>query len=445
VRRGADEINAGKIFPRFPSSDPRTWEAGGALRTSGGVLKIVFSPFAAATEHLIEDPVTQLTGNPDIGSRAGVVANAIGLRPLSAQARTMLKRERPPVAEDNPAATSSVQERAVTPSIPEAPPSGLAVIGAPPRSRGFLFDYSHLHEVPPVEQYNLARYQLEHGVPDHIRALDNPEKLNRLDAFARIGLERGGHKSLNMEPFREHYMAELGLEKGQAGFKQFTDLLGAVSSVSTDLATLRNASYYDWLIKQGYPLPAPIWDPVRRKLVLPEPLPYPYGHFKQGLHAQKVNEVVEQGGLDSIKNGKLAAVAAGFSGNFNPFAFDRHVVRTLRATDSRGRPIDLLPPAGHAFMEPLLQERAARMDLAPAQYQGAIRFGAAKETGLRSFDPMLVNLDKRLGVTGDYHGISKAEVLKQLIRNGFPLRSLGIVTGAGTAARQGTDMEEEID
>jgi hypothetical protein len=56
-----------------------------------------------------------------------------------------------------------------------------------------------------------------------------------------------------------------------------------------------------------------------------------------------------------------------------------------------------------------------------------------------------VNLDKRLGVTGDYHGISKAEVLKQLIRNGFPLRSLGIVTGAGTAARQGTDMEEEID
>jgi hypothetical protein len=322
---------------------------------------------------------------------------------------------------------------------------GLGAVQAPAISQGRLFDYSRLHEVPQVEQRDLPRFQSEHGVPDYIRALDSPEILDRLDQFARVGLERGGHKAFNIEPFRQHFLAERGLEKGQAAFKQLTDIFGAVSPVSTDLATLRNASYYDWLVKQGLPLPNPVWDPVKRRLGLLEPLPYPYGHFKQGLHAQKVNEVLQHGGLDPIENPKLASVAAGYSGNFNPFAFDRHVVRAMGAKDSRGRPIDVLPRSAHAFLEPILQQRGAKMDLAPAQYQGAIRAGAAELTGLRSLDPMLVNLDQRIVIAAARDGISKAEVLKRWIASGYLMPSIGTIVGGGAFPQQGDGKQEGDD
>jgi hypothetical protein len=317
----------------------------------------------------------------------------------------------------------------------------LGSVQGPPISQGRLFDYSRLHEVPQVEQRDLPRYQSEHGVPDHIRALDSPEILDRLDQFARIGLERGGHKAFNIEPLRRHYIAQLGPEKAQAAFKQLTDFMGAVSPVSTDLATLRNASYYDWLAKQGIPLPNPVWDAAKGRPELPKPLPPPYGHFKEGLHAQKVNEVVQQGGLDAIKNPKLGSIAENFSGNLNPIGIDRHIVRALGATDSRGRPIDILPRSGYAFLEPILQQRAAKMGLAPAQYQGAIRAGAAELTGLRSLDPMLVTLRKRIALTAARDRISEVEVLRRFIEHGYPLASIVAVAGTQAVPRQGEGLQ----
>ena len=122
MRRGAEEIGSGRIFPRFPSSDARTWEAGGVLRSVGGGLGTIFSPITAATEHLIENPVTQLTGNPEIGSRAGVVANTMGLRPFlprGAKVRPGEKLPPPAVVEDFPAATP---RPAVAGDVPVAAP-----------------------------------------------------------------------------------------------------------------------------------------------------------------------------------------------------------------------------------------------------------------------------------------------------------------------------------
>src|SRR5262249_44716831 len=121
-------------------------------------------------------------------------------------------------------------------------PETASSVWSPSILRGRLFDESRLHEVPQVEQRNLPRYEPEQGVPAHIQALDNPDTIMRLNEFARIGMERGGHKSFNLEPLREHYLARLGLENGQTQFKQLTDFMGAVSPVSADLATLRNAS-----------------------------------------------------------------------------------------------------------------------------------------------------------------------------------------------------------
>jgi hypothetical protein len=250
---------------------------------------------------------------------------------------------------------------------PEIAPTYLepGSVRTPPGGRGKLFDDSRLHEVPPVQQFDLPRYQPLHGVPGYIQALDNPRTLEDLDRLVEIGLARGGHTATNLEPLREHFLAQLGREKGQAAFKQLTDLMGAVSSVSTDLATLRNASYFDALIKQKETLPTPSWDSSRRRYFLPDPLPYPYGHFKQGLHAKKAIEVDTQKGLDPLTDPKLASLAEQFRGNQMPIPIDRHVVRALGATDARGLPLDILPRSANEFVERLLQRRAWDMGLTP--------------------------------------------------------------------------------
>ena len=58
---GVSDIGAGK---------PAT----GALKVAGGSLAALTSPITGAVQETVEKPVTELTGNPDIGSRAGFVA-----------------------------------------------------------------------------------------------------------------------------------------------------------------------------------------------------------------------------------------------------------------------------------------------------------------------------------------------------------------------------------
>jgi hypothetical protein len=360
-------------------------------------------------------------------------SGAAGDAPITATHRPDLSRSAP---NDSPPVRGAEPEIAPTYLEPGS-------VRTPPGGRGKLFDDSRLHEVPPVQQFDLPRYQPLHGVPGYIQALDNPRTLEDLDRLVEIGLARGGHTATNLEPLREHFLAQLGREKGQAAFKQLTDLMGAVSSVSTDLATLRNASYFDALIKQKETLPTPSWDSSRRRYFLPDPLPYPYGHFKQGLHAKKAIEVDTQKGLDPLTDPKLASLAEQFRGNQMPIPIDRHVVRALGATDARGLPLDILPRSANEFVERLLQRRAWDMGLTPGQYQGALRAGAAEYTRLRSPEPILTTLQKRLAITADRDNIPMAEVLRRLIANGYRLRSLGTIAGLGAAASGREDKTPE--
>lgn len=76
VASGLGDVGKGQYLPSFPSSDPSTWAAGGALKTVAGLAGMVGSPVSGMANKLVQDPVTQASGNPDIGLRAGVVANA---------------------------------------------------------------------------------------------------------------------------------------------------------------------------------------------------------------------------------------------------------------------------------------------------------------------------------------------------------------------------------
>lgn len=60
---GINDIETGKPYRGF-------------IKTAGGILTAGLSPVSGAVEGGIEKPVTEITGNPDIGSRAGFVASS---------------------------------------------------------------------------------------------------------------------------------------------------------------------------------------------------------------------------------------------------------------------------------------------------------------------------------------------------------------------------------
>jgi hypothetical protein len=77
TKGGLSDIANRNYLPTTPSVDPRTWSAGGIAKTAAGALGVLGSPLTGLTNALISRPVTEITGNPDIGDRAGVVANAL--------------------------------------------------------------------------------------------------------------------------------------------------------------------------------------------------------------------------------------------------------------------------------------------------------------------------------------------------------------------------------
>jgi hypothetical protein len=77
MESGAADVRAGNYLPSFPSGDPKTWSGGGVLKTGAGFMGALGSPVSALTTKLASEPVTQLTGSPEIGERAGTVAGLV--------------------------------------------------------------------------------------------------------------------------------------------------------------------------------------------------------------------------------------------------------------------------------------------------------------------------------------------------------------------------------
>jgi hypothetical protein len=74
AKSGVQDLRNLQIMPSFPSSDPQTWSGGGALKTLAGGVGMATAPISGTIDALVNHPVTELTGNPDIGNRAGLVA-----------------------------------------------------------------------------------------------------------------------------------------------------------------------------------------------------------------------------------------------------------------------------------------------------------------------------------------------------------------------------------
>jgi hypothetical protein len=94
LKQGVSEIRQGNLAPSYagPGQSGKStdltgkttdvpgipqYNPGGILRAAGGALGIPGALVSGPTNALISRPVTAVTGNPDIGDRAGVVANAL--------------------------------------------------------------------------------------------------------------------------------------------------------------------------------------------------------------------------------------------------------------------------------------------------------------------------------------------------------------------------------
>jgi hypothetical protein len=343
-----------------------------------------------------------------------------------------------------PAASPTVVPRDVVPRSPLYATEG--VIPAAPAVRssgqGLLFDYSRLHETPNVRQFDLDRYAPPRGVPERIQALANRENVERVNEVVQRGADQGGRAFYNTEPLREAFLAERGAARGQTGYDKYFDLVGATSPGSRVGENIRNASYQYARSEQGLPPLAPRWD--GSKWTLPEPLPWPYGHIAQGLHAKKVNEVLEQGGLAPITNPKIASFVQNLRGNQMPVTIDRHNTRQWGVADVSGRPVDIPPQVGYGFLERLQQTEAAKMGLAPAQYQASAWIGGAHQTGVRSrLAPWLDTFETRVALTAEKLGLTKEETLRRFIRGELPLYSLAGAAAIGAAAPDALNETDE--
>lgn len=323
-----------------------------------------------------------------------------------------------------------------------------------------LFDYSALHEVPKVPQFDLLRYVPKRGVSQRVKDITtDPNIKDKVANIVRAGQAMGGDKWYNAEPLRREFVYHLGEDEGNARFRKYMDFVAATSPRSRVGENVRNASYYYHLASQGQPMP-----PIGTKN------PQPYGHLAQRLHQQNALAVAGPG-WNPIKNPKPASFVENLTGNQMPGTIDTHAFRlpAIMAGDPRfletalqvakGEPprnIQKEVESGKMSMEDALKQGSAwqsapndneyaalehfyrdigkELGLTTAQTQASAWVGGGSHTGLGSDEtkPFIRFLEDRIQETAKKKRMDPKDVLKSFIKGEMPLFANG---GAAVASR----------
>jgi hypothetical protein len=320
-----------------------------------------------------------------------------------------------------------------------------------------LFDYSRLHEVPAVTQFDLPRNIPPRGVPQ--RTLDittDPAVRERMLDVISQGQKMGGANWYNAEPLRGAFNAELG-SGGDTAFRKYMDMVAATSPRSDVGSNVRNASYYYGRAVRGEPMPA-----------VGDRNPQPYGHMAQRLHQMNAERVAGPG-WDPLNNPKPASFVENLVGNQAPATIDTHAFRlpAILGRDPRfmetafqvnkdapkqniqkmleGGEISMDDAAARAAYwqaQPKANEYAAMenyykslgkdLGLTPAQTQASAWVGGGKITGLASDEskPFLRFFEDRVNLTAEKRGEAPKKVLKDFIRGKAPLLTVPPIMGA---------------
>ena len=341
--------------------------------------------------------------------------------------------------------------RALSPEVRSAP--------------GTLFDYSNIHDVPDVRQYDLPRYEPPRGVSERVQDLVGNKKVEQLmqDQIQK-GADINAQTFYYNEPLREAFVSELGKKKGEPAFARYMDYVAATSPRSDVETNARNASYYYWLEKQGLPVP-------EKGGVNPQP----YGHMAQNLHRENASNIRSGEYFDPYANPKPLSFSQNLQGNFAPVTVDAHAFKlpamlsrdpeflagslklekgqpTINPTkmyeggdlsmrDAVKQPVYWAARPNrneYGAMEQYYKRLAADAGMTPAQTQAAAWAGGGDITGLGSVagDPFMRSVENRAIKTAAERGITPAEALSQMMRGKAPLLGLGGAAVMGNLAKQ---------
>jgi hypothetical protein len=273
-----------------------------------------------------------------------------------------------------------------------------------------LFDYTRLGERIETPQFGLQRTEATNVTPDFLRAA-SPANIRRVNKIVEQGIREGGLDWHNLLPLKEEYISELGAGPGAQAFEDYIKRVGATSPGSNVLQNFRTASYYDWLIRQGLPLPEIVTSAKGLPSIPPGVIPHPYGNLTQALQVSNLRNLQSGAGYP-LHRPKPPSFAENLLGNYWPVAIDRHNL-TLWGIN-RGEP----NVTGYRFLEDLQQQQARRMGIEPAQYQAAGWLPYAESGNV----PALQLFENRIRDTAEATGLTMAEVLRAFIRGQMPLQ-----------------------
>ena len=361
----------------------------------------------------------------------------------------------------------AMSDEAEAHGLTKAAKKAMGAVLSPSKSSD-LFDYSRLHEVPAVTQFDLPRNVPPRGVPQ--RTLDitsDPAVRDKMLEVVSQGQKMGGANWYNAEPLRAAFNTELG-SGGDAAFRKYMDMVAATSPRSDVGSNVRNASYYYGRAARGEPMPA-----------VGDKNPQPYGHMAQRLHQMNAERVAGPG-WDPLNNPKPASFVENLVGNQAPATIDTHAFRlpAILGRDPRfletafqvnkdapkqniqkmlaGGEVSLDDAAGRAAYwqaQPKANEYAAienyyksigkELGLTPAQTQASAWVGGGKLTGLASDEskPFLRFFEDRVNLTAEKRGEAPKKVLQDFIRGKAPLLTVPPIMG--TLAAQDRYQPEE--
>jgi hypothetical protein len=329
--------------------------------------------------------------------------------------------------------------------------------------RGKLFDYSRLSEVPDVPQVQMPRYSPARGPSERIvSALANPDVERGINETVERGIAGGGLEWYNTDPMMERMRGLMPSGDVAPNYARAMDIVAATSPRARVPDNIRTASYYNYLLSKGLPIPE-------------KPAPG-YGSVAQKLHTQNVQGVANMGGWDVFKNPKPASFSTNLQGNQRNVTIDTHNFRLpgILAQDPRFLATSIVPEKGaepfrpqkmlesgemsleqlidrpafweakpnpneYGYYENWQQEQAKKMGISPAQYQASMWLGGGEQTGLGSAaEPFLETVEARVRYTADALGMDAERVLDMYLKGEIPLLAKGgKVDGAALAKKYG--------
>ncbi len=206
-----------------------------------------------------------------------------------------------------------------------------------------------------------------HGMSPRVAdAINNPDVARGLLAFAKAK-EGFGKRWYNTKQLKDAWQAELGPVEGERWFNSFMDMVGATSVQNKVVGNIRQASNYykrvynplPGVAPKGENLPVPFQRTPGKGNWSAEKVEEGYGGGKGGpMHQRNLQDIFNNGGMDTVNNPKTPRFAEGLKGNFDPVAVDIVMMRVLGMLTKDPRflakqvPYEIKDAAGNPVLKP---------------------------------------------------------------------------------------------